>query len=177
VKTVLILIMLAGAGDADEAVADAAGDAIAITPMRPAGGPVELPVGPTGRNAWALGLVLVAIPVGLVIARKIIPGFAARTVHAPVQIIGQCPLGARGTVFALRCGPRLLIVGATGSHLNTLAEFADPDDVDDFLSIASGSRLAKPQPAIARNSASAVDGIRGQLREIRDQVRSWSSDG
>ncbi len=106
----------------------------------------------------------------------------AATADAPArdtaaEVIGQCPLGARGTVFALRCGPRLLIVGATGSHLSTLAEFADPDEVDDFLSNISEDRSPQPRTTSAASSSSAVDGIRGQLREIRDQVRSWSADG
>jgi flagellar biogenesis protein FliO len=172
-----MVLMLVGAATAAESAPNAADDVLTITPGRPAVGRVELPTRPGGRSAWALGMVLVAIPIGLAIARKVIPGLATRPGRSLVRVVGQCPLGPKGTVFAVRCGPRLLIVGATGSHLNTLAEFADPDEVDEFLSSVSDDRSPRPRTTIAATSPSAVDGIRGQLREIRDQVRSWNADG
>src|SRR5262245_61445506 len=108
------------------AASNAADESIAISPR---GAHSGIPVMGTDGPAWskttvALGVTLGTAIIALFLVRRFMPGLSQEPRAGQIQILSQAPLGARGIVYVLRCGPRVLIVGATGSNISTLAEIA-----------------------------------------------------
>ena len=47
-----------------------------------------------------------------------------------VQLLGKRPLDAKQSVYLVRCGSRIVLLGSAGQNLTPLAEFTDPIEVD-----------------------------------------------
>jgi flagellar biogenesis protein FliO len=154
----------------------AADESISISPR---GSQPATPVPGSAVPSWsrtsvALGATLGAAVIGLFIARRFMPGLSPESRVGQIQILGQTPLGTRGIVYVLRCGPRVLIVGATSSHINTLAEIADPDEIDQFRGTKSS---ALPRAHLAGPPDLPAADFKGQLHGMLDKIERWSAQG
>ena len=69
-----------------------------------------------------------------------------RTAHGALRLVGRLPLDARRTVYLVRAGSRVLVLGVSEAGLNKLAEFpADevPDMKEPAESMSFGEVLAR----------------------------------
>jgi flagellar biogenesis protein FliO len=137
--------------------------------------PADSDMASWARTSIALGITLGAVCAGLIVARRFMPGFSGGTGAGPIQILSQAPLGARGVVYVLHCGPRVLIVGATPSHLTTLAEIADPDEIDHFRQPDPRSSAALQRTRSGPMTASPTGDLKGQLHGMLDKIESWNN--
>ena len=130
------------------------------------------------KTGAALAVVVVGIGVALTLARKIMPGLAPDSAHRIIHVLGQSPLGSKGTVYVLRCGPRVLIVGGAAGQLTTLAEIADPDEIDEFVRLSGTNALGsrQPRPESTEGAAPARQ-LKGQVDGMLDRIDTWKSSG
>lgn len=161
---------------------------------KPIDGHESLPISPAGakrstgtdatpgssfaKTGAALSVVVVGIGVALTLARKFFPGIVADSPHRIIQVMGHAPLGTKGTVYVLRCGPRVLIVGGTTGQLTTLAEIADPDEIEEFvrLSGAKTPDARQSRPDSADGTAPTKD-LKGQVDGMLDRIDTWKASG
>lgn len=128
------------------------------------------------KTSTAVAVVVVGIGVALTLARKFIPGLAPDSPHRMIQVLGHAPLGTKGTVYVLRCGPRVLIVGGTANQMTTLAEIADPDEIDEFVHL-SGPKPPGSRRPDAPNAATPGQELKGQVDGMLDRIDSWKTSG
>lgn len=151
-------------------------DAVPISPARGkrTTGTVSTPESSFTRTGAGLAVVVVGIGLALTLARKVFPGLAPDSAHRIIHVLGQSPLGTKGTVYIVRCGPRVLIVGGTTGQLTTLAEIADPDEIDEFVRLsgtnAPGSRHPRPE---STDGAAPTRQLKGQVDGMLDRIDSW----
>jgi flagellar biogenesis protein FliO len=127
------------------------------------------------RTTVALGVTLGIAIVGLVIARRFMPGLSNESRAGLVQILSQAPLGTRGVVYVVRCGPRVLIVGATANNISTLAEIADPDEIDEFRRLNCGKSSTLPRARSGAQAAAPAAELKGQLHGMLDKIEGWNA--
>jgi len=123
-----------------------------------------------------LAIVVAGVGVAVSLVRKCFPGLAPDSPHRLIRVLAQAPLGAKGTVYVLRCGPRVLIVGAAAGQLTTLAEIADPDEIDEFVRYSATNSLTSrpPRPDSGEGTAPARQ-LKGQVDGMLDRIDSWKS--
>ena len=86
-------------------------------------------------SGWATTLggltaVLALIYLTAKVLRKSMPA-AQRTLPVEViQVLGRKPLDYRHSIHLIRCGSRMLVVGASQEGLTTLCEMTDPIEID-----------------------------------------------
>jgi flagellar biogenesis protein FliO len=127
-------------------------------------------------TSMALGGTLAVVILGLVLVRKVVPGFAAAGRGGPIEVLCQTPLGTRGTVFAVRCGSRVLIVGATSGQVCTLTEITDPNEVAPFLGHDVSKADARSSARAEAANATPASGLKGQLHGMLDKIETWNSE-
>lgn len=167
--------MIAGGVAIDAGVAVAQQEPIPISPRGLEAAPIITDSSSSvwTRNGVALGITIGAILLGLAIVRKMLPGVAAGSNPEAIQILAQRSLGSRGTVYTVRCGPRVLILGATMQQIATLAEIADPDEVDQFVrpSIAATANARR-----TRSDQTALGGdLKGQVHGMLEKLEAWNA--
>lgn len=150
-------------------------------PISPAGskrsmGP-DTPVGSSfTKPGTALVIVVVGITVALTLTRKFFPSLAPDSANRIIQVLGQSPLGTKGTVYIVRCGPRVLIVGATTGQLTTLAEIADLDEIDEFVRLnGTIPRAAQRSRPDSSNATAPTGELKGQVDGMLDRIDSWKA--
>jgi flagellar biogenesis protein FliO len=62
------------------------------------------------------------------VARKIFPATAAHRGTNAVKVLSRCTISPRQHLLVVQFGKRLLLVGDSGTSLNSLCEIADPDE-------------------------------------------------
>jgi flagellar biogenesis protein FliO len=83
-----------------------------------------------GTTLGGLIAVLTLIYLTAKFLRKSMPA-AQRTLPVEVvQVLGRKPLDYRHSIHLIRCGSRLLVVGASQEGLTTLCEMTDPVEID-----------------------------------------------
>jgi len=83
-----------------------------------------------GTTLGGLVAVLALFYLTAKVLRKSMPA-AQRTLPAEVvQVLGRKPLDYRHSIHLIRCGSRLLVVGASQEGLTTLCEMTDPVEID-----------------------------------------------
>ncbi len=83
-----------------------------------------------GTTLGGLTAVLALIFLTAKVLRKSMPA-AQRTLPIEVvQVLGRKPLDYRHSIHLIRCGSRLLVVGASQESLTTLCEMTDPVEID-----------------------------------------------
>jgi flagellar biogenesis protein FliO len=107
---------------------------IRSTSVQPAtgGAAVSAPVPQSmeyGRVLGALGVVIALIFVLRWAARVFFPSVAGKTPSRIVEVLGRSVLTPKQQVVLIRVGRRIIVVGDSGSQLNTLCEIADPDEI------------------------------------------------
>jgi len=118
--------------------------------------------------AVAGGIVLV-----VAVIRRLSPTLAPNT--QLVRVLAQSSLAGRGTVFVVRCGPRVLILGSTPQHMTTLAEIADPVEIDEFTRLCGSEKSVAADESADAASASGVHGLKGQLSGLLNKIESWKA--
>lgn len=81
-------------------------------------------------SAGALVFVVLTILVLAALWKKYGPRGATALPVDVVEVLGKRPLDQRHTIHLIRCGSRLLIVGASADGLRTLSELTDPVEID-----------------------------------------------
>jgi flagellar biogenesis protein FliO len=147
--------------------------------LSPRGLQVPVHAGEPDSRTWqkpslALGVTLGIVIAGMLLARKFMPGVAGRT-GGPVRVLCQAPLGARGVVYVLRCGPRVLVVGATAGQLTTLSEISDPDEIDQFTNWDVETRAASQWRRSQQATRSSSGELKGQLHGMLDKIETWNT--
>jgi flagellar biogenesis protein FliO len=85
------------------------------------------------RVLGALGVVIALIFLFRWAARFFFPSVAGRSPTRIVEVLARSVLTPRQQVMLIRVGRRLIVVGDSGSHLSTLCEIADPDEVASLM--------------------------------------------
>ena len=105
-----------------------------------------------------------------------------------IRILARKPLTPKQQVFLVEVGPKVFLVGATKDNLNTLGEFAGPDDVANVKGMSpaysdesvegsfrktlnEGIKEAETKPP----SKESYNHVFDELKEIRKTVLSWKA--
>ncbi len=117
---------------------------------------------PSGKGSsadglgWELATILIALAVviaGIYLLLRVLrrffpalapPGGAA----APVKPLARFHLAPRQTLHLVRCGSRLLLLGATSASINHIATIDDPAEIDRILQAVN--RGQSPLAGLAR---------------------------
>jgi flagellar biogenesis protein FliO len=148
-------------------------------PISPAGAKRAIATGATTdtsstQTAAALAVVVAGVGIALMCVRKLFPGLAPDPARRMLHVLAQSPLGAKGTVYVLRCGPRVLIVGAAAGQLTTLAEIADPDEIDELVRLAGTQTAGLREPRTDSTECTApARQLKGQVDGMLDRIDSW----
>ncbi len=82
----------------------------------------------------ALAVVIAAIYLLLRLLRRFFPNLApGGTVAAPVKPLARFHLAPRQTLHLVRCGSRLLLLGATSASINHITTIDDEAEIDRIL--------------------------------------------
>lgn len=97
----------------------------------------------SGTSGWwtttaALFTVLGLIVGGAKLFKKHIPGATRYLPPEAVQVLGKRPLDYKQHVYLLRCGSKILIIGASAQGLVTLGEITEPVEVDYLAGLCQG---------------------------------------
>lgn len=104
--------------------------------------------------------VVLALILGIgLVLRKHVPGAQSGLPKEVLQPLGRKLLENRHTIHLVRCGSRILVIGASPAGLNTLAEITDPVEVD-FLA----------GQCLRREMASLSDGFGTLLNRFRNDT-------
>lgn len=91
--------------------------------------------GSVWRTVGALMAVLALFLLGSKLWRKQIPMANFGLPTEAIEILGRKPIEARLSVYLIRCGERILVVGSSTDGMQTLAEVTDPVEVDHLAGI------------------------------------------
>ncbi|MCA1988606.1 MAG: flagellar biosynthetic protein FliO [Desulfarculus sp.] len=121
-----MLTALVGAWSPLAAAAEAVADSVAKNPP-------ELPeVGFTAsliQMLAALALVLALVLTLYWLARRFLPGQAARGPAGGLKVLGRLALGPRKGLVLVQVGARVLVLGVGEQGINALANIDDPQEV------------------------------------------------
>lgn len=82
------------------------------------------------RTIGALLVVLALFLLGAKLWRKHIPVSNIGLPTEAIEILGRKPIEPHLSVYLIRCGARILVVGSSADGMRTLAEVTDPVEVD-----------------------------------------------
>ncbi len=131
---------------------DSAGTSSSKRPADPSAKDLLIRVGLT---LTCLILVLVGIAW---VARRFWPG----GIHigrgtGPIRILARTGLPPRHTLYLIRVGRRILLVGVTGESISTLSEITDAEEVDRLEVSATGSLNESLPPGFEKVLSGALD--------------------
>ena len=87
-----------------------------------------------GRVLIALAVVVAAIYLVLRVLRRFFPALVpAGGPTAPIRPLARFHLAPRQALHLVRCGRRLLLLGATATSINHVATIDDPEEIDRIL--------------------------------------------
>jgi len=116
-------------------------------------------------NWWTnLGglFVVLALILGIgVVLRKHVPGARSGLPKEVLQPLGRKLLENRHAIHLVRCGSRILVIGASPAGLNTLAEITDPVEVD-YL---AGQCLRRESTALSDGFGTFLNRFRNDATE------------
>jgi len=144
----------------------------------------------------ALGAVLTCIVVGGYLLRRFMPGLRSGNSSMAVQVLARTALSPRQSVYLVRCGRRLLILGAGTEQVRTLGEIDDPEEVAELAGRCEQQRpnsvtntfrdifrqqsremdTDAPEPASEGGPTrlqSEVRDIKGELEQLVERVHDW----
>lgn len=91
------------------------------------------------RTIGALLVVLALFLLGAKLWRKHIPSANIGLPTEAIEILGRKPIEPHLSVYLIRCGARILVVGSSADGMQTLAEVTDPVEVDYLAGICRRS--------------------------------------
>jgi flagellar biogenesis protein FliO len=113
----------------------------------------------TGAGSGAAGFATTSGALVVVVALIVLTAKFARSrgLSGPaslptdaVQVLGKKLVDYRNTIHLVRCGSRLLVLGASQAGLTTLAEITDPAEVDDLVRLCGDSGKASDEGNLGR---------------------------
>jgi flagellar biogenesis protein FliO len=144
------------------------------------------------RVGGALVAVVVLIFILRGLGRLFFPAATGRGQSRVVEVLSRSPLAPKQQVMLLRVGRRLIVVGDSGSQMNTLCEISDPDEVAGLVgqlreektmaAAAFGSLFGRfnrryEAPAEDREAGGAVSELRDEPREVEVASAQGELDG
>lgn len=84
----------------------------------------------TGSVLSALAVIVLVILGGARLWKSHGPRLANAAPREAVEVLGRCRIEARQSVYLVRLGSRVLVLGSSGGELSTLSEVTDPVEVD-----------------------------------------------
>ena len=90
------------------------------------------------RTLGVLTFVVAGIIGGVKVMKHLGPFGTMKPLPGSVcEVLGMTTLPNRHTLYILRVGQRILLVGSSGEHLATLAEFTEPHDVASIVGLCN----------------------------------------
>lgn len=172
-----LALLLGAAVLASRALAGTAqqeGRASESLPLRPPGSGSSPAVTHSGEASWTqtlwlLGVVVLGVLIGLPLLGRLLPKIGSHPTSQAVQILSQRSLGSAGLIYLVRCGPRILVLGATSSRLTTLAEISDPDEIEQVVALCSPNRAVKSHAV----DPAGTQQLQNQLAELQEKIDGW----
>lgn len=136
----------------------------------------------TAASGWTT--VTGALTVVIVLILALAKGVRRRGLLAPaslpgeaIEVLGHKLVDYRHTIHLVRCGSRLLVLGASHGGLTTLAEIDDPAEVESLVNLCGGSEhpsltlrfgdwLRQRQPKEKTESANAAPADSGPAPSV-----------
>ena len=112
--------------------------------------------------------------------RRGMPNSAARLPEDVVSVLGRAPLAGRQEMHVLRFGNKLLLVRATTSGFDKLAEITEPEEVARLVNLCSRPESSGPTAAgllFGRLAARRLSGERAVVATSRLGIHSESATG
>lgn len=91
-------------------------------------------------NAASLCVVVALILLTARFFRRRMPATPTALPAEAVHVLGRTPLDPKQSIYLVRCGSRLLVLGSGGSGLNTLAEIVGAEEVDHLAGLCRQAR-------------------------------------
>jgi len=134
-------------------------------PARPAGGLRSLATG-----GACLGLVLLGIVALAWVFKRFAPRAAAAFKSPCLEVLGRTFLDRGRSVYLLRVGERVLVVGCSAAGLERLAEIDDPEEAADLCrqARATGGAGRSGRGMLGRNPLGLLGGRRSFLRSLHE---------
>ncbi len=96
------------------------------------------------RVGFWLGLVIALVCGAVALARKVMPRSAAWGRSQTAELVGRTFLEAKRSVYLLKVGNRVLVVGSAENGLSSLGEITDRAEVDYISCLARGKMTPSP---------------------------------
>jgi len=129
----------------------------------------------------ALGAILVISGIGIggyFLVRKYAPGAIPGT-DARMKVMMRMPVGNKQSIFIVRVGERVLVVGATSGGMQCLSEITDPQEVQDLSYGVAFSREIKRVQDQDQDETPAsdrtVDEFSDENSDVRNEIE-WLRD-
>jgi flagellar biogenesis protein FliO len=144
------------------------------------------------RVVGALGLVIALIVLLKWVGRILFPSVAGRGSSRVVEVLSRSSLTPKQQVMLIRVGSRLIVVGDSGTQMNTLCEIADADEVASLIGQLRDEKSAavsafnplfgrfrkrfetppEEEPApLADEEPLSIDSAESELHGLRERVR------
>jgi flagellar biosynthetic protein FliO len=124
----------------------------------------------TRRLAIAMAVVLGAIFISQKVWKRMgMPGVGGRTAGA-MQVVSRLSISPKQQLLLVRVGQRVVLVGNSGTQMNTLCEIADPEEAAGLLGQHAAATVAEREElATPASSFNAVLG--GEERRFEEASR------
>jgi len=119
------------------------------------------------QTVLGLAFVLCLILIIAAWAKNHLPNAGRTLPSEAVRLLGQRVVGQGQTIQLIRCGSRILIVGATPQNLTTLCEVTDPVEIDYLAGLCQ-----QDQP---NSVTSAFTQLFNNYRETKEESRETSA--
>jgi len=113
------------------------------------------------RLAIAMAVVLGAIFISQKVWRRMgMPGVAGRAAGA-MQVVSRLSISPKQQLLLVRVGKRVVLVGNSGTQMNTLCEIADPEEAAGLLGQHAVAAATERDELAAATSASSFNAVLG----------------
>ena len=139
------------------------------------------------RVVFALIAVVALIFVLRAVGRVLFPSVTSRGQSRVVEVLSRSALAPKQQVMLLRVGRRVIVVGDSGTQMNTLCEISDPDEVAGLVGqlreekTAAAAAFTSLFGRFNRRFEAEQEGIESdaaaELRDDRDEIPASSPHG
>jgi flagellar biogenesis protein FliO len=119
-----------------------------------------------------LGLVIALICGAVTLARKLLPRSAAWGGCQTAELVGRTFLESKRSVYLLKVGNRVLVIGSAENGLSALGEITDRAEVDYLACLARGRLAAEPgrRSEFSQRLGRRLSRLVGLTREGDEQI-------
>jgi flagellar biogenesis protein FliO len=125
-------------------------------------------------SVGGLSLVVIAIVLSARFLRRWLPKTPGLLPEQALEMLGRFPVDPRNNIYLVRCGRRLLVLGAAADGLRTLSEITDVGEVSSLMSLcADGREIA---PSIEHSALSTQhSALPSASQRLQDRLRKSAS--